>query len=270
MSAKNPSSRIARRFAALREQGRKGFVPYLTAGDPDLATTAALCRMLDAEGADVIELGVPFTDPIADGPTNQRAAQRALDRGVRPDGILSMVRDLRADGFELPIVLFTYWNPLRRLLEVGGGYGALDGIDGILVTDLPPEHASDHRAACADAGIDTIFLAAPTTPEERLPAVAAATSGFLYYVSSKGVTGARSALAEGLEADVARVKAAAGDLPVCVGFGISTRETAARVCAAADGFVVGSALGSVIEAAADAGDDVVAAARAFVKGLDPR
>lgn len=263
-------SRIAERFAQLSAQGRKAFVPYLTAGDPSLPVTGELCQMLEAEGADVIELGVPFTDPIADGPTNQRAAQRALDRGVRPDGILALVRELRADGFGLPIVLFTYWNPLRRLLEIGGGYAALHGIDGILVTDLPPEHAADHRTACAAAGIDTIFLAAPTTAPERMPEIARVTSGFLYYVSSKGVTGARATLSDDLEAGVRAVKAAAGDLPVCVGFGIGTRSVAARVCEVADGFVVGSALGNVIERASNAGEDVVEAARAFVRELDPR
>lgn len=265
-----PETRITARFAALAKAGRKAFVPYLTAGDPDLPTTGALCRMLEAEGADVIELGVPFTDPIADGPTNQRAAQRALDRGVTPDGILQLVRSLRSDGLLLPIVLFTYWNPLRRLLEIGGGYEALAGIDGILVTDLPPEHAGGHREACAAAGIDTIFLAAPTTAPERMPEIAAATSGFLYYVSSKGVTGARAELSEELEAGVRAAKAAAGALPVCVGFGIGTRDIAARVCGVADGFVVGSALGNVIERAASDGQDVVEAARAFVRELDPR
>lgn len=262
-------SRIAARFAALKEQGRAAFVPYLTAGDPDLPTTAALCRML-ADRADVIELGVPFTDPIADGPTNQRASQRALDAGVKPDHVLAVVQQLRAEGFETPIVLFTYWNPLRRLLEVGDGYGALDGVDGILVTDLPPEQADDHVTASTAAGIDTIFLAAPTSPDERLPMIARATSGFLYYVSSKGVTGAREGLAADLEEQVTRVKAAAGALPVCVGFGISTRDIAARVIEVADGFVVGSALGAVIEQAAADGEDVVAAARAFVEAIDPR
>ena len=262
-------SRIQQRFAQLRAEGRKAFVPYLTAGDPDLPTTAALCRML-ADRADVIELGVPFTDPIADGPTNQRAAQRALDAGVRPDHVLALVQQLRAEGFETPIVLFTYWNPLRRLLQVGDGYGALQGVDGILVTDLPPEQADGHVSACRAEGIDTIFLAAPTSPDDRLPLIAHHTSGFLYYVSSKGVTGARSGLADDLEEQVGRVKAAAGDLPVCVGFGISNRETAGRVCDVADGFVVGSALGSVIERTAADGGDVVAAAAAFVAELDPR
>lgn len=262
-------SRIADRFAALRAAGRRAFVPYLTAGDPDLPTTAALCRMLAAR-ADVIELGVPFTDPIADGPTNQRAAQRALDAGVRPDHVLAVVKQLRAEGFEVPIVLFTYWNPLRRLLQVGDGYDGLAGVDGILVTDLPPEQADAHVAACRAAGIDTIFLAAPTTPADRLPTLVEHTTGFLYYVSSKGVTGAREGLASDLEEQVGRVKAAAGDLPVCVGFGISNRDIAARVCDVADGFVVGSALGNVIEKTAADGGDVVAAARGFVAELDPR
>ena len=262
-------SRIADRFAALQATGRRAFVPYLTAGDPDLPTTAALCRML-ADHADVIELGVPFTDPIADGPTNQRASQRALDAGVRPDHVLAVVKQLRAEGVSTPIVLFTYWNPLRRLLEVGGGYAGLDGVDGILVTDLPPEQACEHIAACRAAGIDTIFLAAPTTPDNRLPLIVEHTTGFLYYVSSKGVTGAREGLADDLEEQVLRVKAAAGTTPVCVGFGIATAAMAARVCAVADGFVVGSALGSVIERAAAQGGDIVAAAETFVRALDPR
>ncbi len=246
---------------------RKAFVPYLTAGDPDLATTRALAHMLAAEGADVLELGVPFTDPIADGPVNQRAGQRALDRGVTPGDVLQLVRDLRADGFALPIVLFTYSNPLLRL-----GDDDLDGVSMVLVTDLPPEEASGHVARCRAAGIDTVFLAAPTTPLDRIRTLAEHSTGFLYYVSSKGVTGARRELPDDLEGQVARLRDFT-DLPIYVGFGISTRETAARVCAVADGYVVGSAIGRVIErAVADGADSagVVEAVRAFVRAIDPR
>ncbi len=261
-------SRIADRFASLSALGRSAFVPYLTAGDPDLATTEALAHMLAEEGADVLELGVPFTDPIADGPTNQRAAQRALDRGVTPGDVLDLVGRLRADGFELPIVLFTYSNPLLRILSEGG-YKRLAGVDGILVTDLPPEEAAEHCLEARRVEIDTIFLGAPTTPAARMNTIAGACTGFLYYVSSKGVTGARSELPEDLEAQVEALRRTTS-LPICVGFGISTKESADRVCQVADGFVIGSALVRTIEQAVSDGADPVEAARAFVRAVDPR
>ena len=262
-------SRITRRFEQLQATGRKAFVPYLTVGDPSLELTLDLAHMLEANGADILELGLPFTDPIADGPTNQRAAQRALDRGVRTPDLLRLVRQLREGGMELPLVLFTYSNPLLQLAQRGPLGEQLDGIDGILVTDLPPEEAGEHIQACRSNRIDTIFLAAPTTPTARLAGLSAATSGFLYYVSSKGVTGARSSLPPDLEGQVARVRGHCRQ-PVCVGFGISTREAAARVCAVADGYVVGSALGATIEAARARGEDPVEAARRFVTEIDPR
>jgi len=261
----NPASRIAERFARLRDRGKKAFVPYLTAGDPDLETTLALARMLEREGADILELGVPFTDPIADGPVNQRAAQRALDRGVTPGDVLEAIGELRRTGFELPIVLFTYSNPLLRLQA----RGPLEGVDGILVTDLPPEEAGNHLSRCRAAGIDTIFLAAPTTPENRIPLLAESSTGFLYVVSSKGVTGARTALPQDLEAQVNRLRPHSS-LPLCVGFGISSRDSAARVCSVADGYVVGSALGAVIEAAVGEGSDPLPVAQQFVRSIDPR
>lgn len=259
-------SRIAERFARLA--GRRAFVPYLTAGDPSIEVTRQLAHMLEAEGADLLELGVPFTDPIADGPVNQRASQRALDAGVTPGDVLDLVTTLRAEGFELPIVLFTYSNPLLRILE-GGGYARLEGVDGLLVTDLPPEEAVDHIAAARAVGVDTVFLTAPTTPPSRRAALAAASSGFLYCVSSKGVTGARTALPDDLEGQIQAIKAHT-DLPVCVGFGISSRESAARVCEVADGYVIGSALVSTVEQAVAEGADPVAALRAFVRAVDPR
>ncbi|MCP4873763.1 MAG: tryptophan synthase subunit alpha [Proteobacteria bacterium] len=240
----------------------KAFVPYLTAGYPSIEVTRALAHMLADEGADVLELGVPFTDPIADGAINQRAGQRALDAGVTPGDVLQLVKDLRADGFALPIVLFTYSNPLLQLEPLGG-------VSMVLVTDLPPEEAGDHIARCRAAGIDTVFLAAPTTPLERIATIAEHTTGFLYYVSSKGVTGARSELPADLEGQIERLRQFT-DLPIYVGFGISTKETAARVCAVADGYVVGSAIGRVIEEAVEADADPVEAARAFVRSIDPR
>jgi len=240
----------------------KAFIPYLTAGDPSLDATKALAHMLQAEGADVLELGVPFTDPIADGVVNQRAAQRALDRGVTPGDVLRIARELKSEGLSIPIVLFTYANPLLRL-------ESLDGVDMVLVTDLPPEEADEHVARCREQGVDTVFLAAPTTPLDRISTIAERSTGFLYYVSSKGVTGARSELPTDLEGQVEALREHA-TVPIYVGFGISTRETAARVCAVADGYVVGSALGRVIEQAAADGDDVIEAARAFVRSIDPR
>jgi tryptophan synthase alpha chain len=259
-------SRIAERFAWLAAQGRKAFVPYLTAGDPSLELTEQLCWMLAEEGADVVELGVPFTDPIADGPTNQRAAQRALNRGVTPGDVIALAQRLKAADFPLPLVLFTYANPLEQLPDRAAAFAA---VDGILVTDLPPEEAGPHIAECRAAGVDPIFLAAPTTPTARLTTLGLSGSGFLYYVSSKGVTGARSELPADLEGQVAKVKDHV-PLPVCVGFGISTAAIAERVCSVADGFVVGSALGAVIERTAAEGGDVVAAARQFVRAVDPR
>jgi tryptophan synthase alpha chain len=262
-------SRITTRFERLRAQGRKGFVPYITAGSPDIPFTLALARMLERRGADILELGLPHTDPIADGPTNQRAAQQALDTGMTPQHLLEAVHELRRTGFSLPIVLFTYTNPLRSLMARPEGMKGLEGIDGILVTDLPPEEAGEHIERCRAAAIDTIFLAAPTTETTRLEAITAASRGFLYYVSSKGVTGARSDLPDDLEAQVGRLRLAT-DLPICVGFGIGNRDIAARVCSVADGFVVGSALGKTIEDARAEGSDPLAAAEHFIEKLDPR
>jgi len=262
-------SRISERFDLLRRDNRKAFVPYITGGAPDIEMTISLAQMLERRGADVLELGLPHTDPIADGPTNQRAAQQALEDGMTPQHLLDAVGELRRTGFSLPIVLFTYSNPLRSLLARSEGAAALEGIDGILVTDLPPEEAHNHITSCRAAGIDTIFLAAPTTPTDRIPVIAEASRGFLYYVSSKGVTGARTGLPQDLEAQVGRIRKAT-NLPICVGFGIANQATAARVCAVADGYVVGSALGRVVEEARAEGSDALEAAERFVCSIDPR
>ena len=264
-----PATRIRERFSELRAAGRKAFVPYLTVGDPSLSLSRDLAFMLEDSGADVLELGLPFTDPIADGPINQRAAQRALERGVRTEHLIELVADLRSGGFSLPIVLFTYCNPLLQLANSGPLADSLRGIDGILVTDLPPEEAGDHISMCEQAELDTIFLAAPTSPEQRIARLAEDTSGFLYYVSSKGVTGARATLPQGLEAQIEMLRRHC-DLPICVGFGISTKASAQRVCEVADGYVIGSALGAVIESAQATGSNPIAAAREFVLSVDPR
>ncbi len=260
-------SRIAQGFDRLRKEGRPAFVPYLCAGDPGLETTYALARMLEEEGADLLELGVPHTDPVSDGPTNQRGAERALASGVRPIDVLDLAQRLQAEGCILPVVLFTYANPLLALLAQRPM--PWPGIDGILVTDLPPEEAGEHIARCRQHGVDTIFLCSPTTPSERIPRIASASSGFLYVVSRKGVTGSQQTLPEELGARLSQIRSHC-NLPLCVGFGISNRALAARVASEADGFVVGSALMAQVEEAQAAGEDPVQAARSFVQALDPR
>ncbi len=255
-------SRLRACFRSCAAQGRAAFVPYLVVGDPDLQTTASLIRMLVTEGADIIELGVPFSDPVADGPVNQRASERALRQGVRPRDVVALARGLREEGIEVPFVLFSYLNPLLSLPLPGPE----DGIDGILCVDLPPEEADEHVAACIRRGVDTIFLTAPTTTESRLRTLDARATGFVYHVSSLGVTGVRTTLSEDLEAQVERVREAVG-VPVVVGFGIGDRNTAERVRQVADGWVVGSALVATIEDAVTSGRDPIDAARRFVRSL---
>ena len=227
-------SRIERRFAKLRDEGRRAFVAYVMAGDPDAATATEIVRGLPGAGVDVIELGLPFTDPMADGPTIQLAGQRALDGGMTLQGTLDTVRALRADDDETPVVLMGYYNPIfARLREAG--------VDGLIVVDLPPEEDAELCLPALEAGIDFIRLATPTTDDARLPAVLRNTSGFVYYVSITGITGAGAASAEAVAPEVARLKAAT-DLPVIVGFGIKTPEAARDIAATADGCVVGSAI----------------------------
>ena len=240
--------RIAAAFSKAAAAGRAAFIPYITAGDPSLEWTARHLDLLAGAGADVVELGVPFSDPVADGPVNQRAAERALAAGTSLGGVLDMVAARRAAGFALPVVAFTYANPAAAMgWEAFARRAAAAGVDGVLLVDVPVEESSEPRAACAAAGLATVFLAAPTTTDGRLAAAAAASSGFLYYVSRLGVTGASAGLDAGLDANLARVKRAAGALPVAVGFGVSTPEQAAAVARAADGVVVGSALVRLLE-----------------------
>ncbi len=239
-------SRLRERLQALRRTGRKGFIPYLMAGDPDLETTARLIRALEAAGADVLELGVPFSDPIADGPILQRAAERALRRGTRLRDCLDIVADVRRHS-EIPIVLFSYLNPLLQFgLERLAREMAVVGIDGVLTTDLVPEEAEEFRQVMRAQGIETIFLVAPTSTDERIAEIARSASGFIYVVSRTGVTGTREQLSETMRPTVERVRRHT-DLPIAVGFGISRPEHVREIWHYADAAVVGSALVQEIE-----------------------
>ena len=238
-------SRLQGAFARLREEKRPGLVTYVTAGDPDLDRTAGVLKALDRGGADVLEVGVPFSDPLADGPVIQRATERALASGTTLSGVLDLVGSIRAD-IRAPIVIFSYANPILRLGSERFADRARDaGIDGVLVLDLPIEEADDFRGMLAARGIDTILLLSPTTSDDRLRKAAALGSGFLYAISRLGVTGARDALADGARDMVARIRAVS-DLPVALGFGISKPDHVREVGRWADAAVVGSALVDVI------------------------
>ncbi len=258
-------TRLEERFAALRERGERALIPFVTAGDPDLATTAAIVPALVEAGADAVEIGVPFSDPLAEGPTIQRASERALRSGTTLRRVLELVKGLRP-VVDVPIVLMGYANNFLAMGDEGFADAAASvGVDGIIVVDLPPEEGEGFYEAARSRGIDPILLAAPTTSPARLEQLARQTRGFLYYVSLTGVTGARNELAAGVEDSVRAIRKVA-DVPVCVGFGVSTPEHAARVGAFADGVVVGSALVDRIEAAPDRTAAVEAAA-AFVAEL---
>lgn len=233
--------RIAQAFDRARSEKRACFVAYLCAGDPDLETSVAACRAVIENGVDVLELGVPFSDPLADGLTNQLAAQRALESGMTGERVLELVRRIR--GFsQVPIVFYTYYNLVFANGVDNYVRSAKEaGVDGLLTLDLPPEEAAEVQAACAKHGLKTVFIVAPTTPDSRLPKIAAAATGFIYYVSREGVTGVRDQVAGNIPEAMARIKGCT-QLPVVVGFGISTREHAAQVARHADGVVVGSAL----------------------------
>ncbi|MCC5839962.1 MAG: tryptophan synthase subunit alpha [Opitutales bacterium] len=251
--------RIAETFLAAKAKGRALFVAYICGGDPSPEASLDVARALFANGTDLLEIGVPFSDPLADGLTNQLAAQRALEAGMTQEKVFALVRALRAET-EKPIIFYTYYNLVysqgvdayvRRAKEAG--------VDGILTLDLPPEEAGEMMEACARHGLKTVFIVAPTTPPERLPIIAGAATGFIYYVSQEGVTGVRESLAVDLEEAVGRIREAT-DLPVVVGFGISKPAQVETVGRLADGVVVGSALVNCIAARAD---DPAAAVRAI-------
>lgn len=235
-------TRIDTRFAQLSQTGKKAFVAYIMAGDPDVETAIEVMKGLPAAGVDVIELGLPFTDPMADGPTIQLAGQRALDHGMNLDQTLDMVRAFRKDDNETPIVLMGYYNPIySRGVDVFLKDANEAGIDGLIIVDLPPEEDDELCIPAQKAGLNFIRLATPTTDDARLPKVLQNTSGFVYYVSVTGITGAAAAQSADVAPEVARIKAKT-DLPVIVGFGIRTPEAAQEIASIADGCVVGSAI----------------------------
>src|SRR4051812_49257226 len=239
-------TRIADRMSGLRMKGHKAFIAFITAGDPSLDTTVEAALAFDDAGVDILELGVPFSDPLADGPVIQRASDRALRAGTRLADVLDVVRRIRARS-DLPLLLFSYFNPLLRYgLEALTRDGAAAGVDGVLVTDLPPEEAEGWIAVARGAGIDTVFLAAPTSPDERLRRGAAASRGFVYAVSRTGVTGERDVISEEAGPLVRRIKALTRE-PVVLGFGLSTPEQVKAAAEVADGVVVGSALVRFLE-----------------------
>ena len=235
-------TRIDRKFAALKQAGKKAFVTYVMAGDPDYATSLEIVKGLPAAGADIIELGLPFTDPMADGPTIQLAGQRALEAGMTLEKTLQMARDFRAGDDETPIVMMGYYNPIfSRGVDKFLKDAKDAGIDGLIIVDLPPEEDDELCIPAQKAGLNFIRLATPTTDDQRLPKVMQNTSGFVYYVSITGITGAAEAQSGDVAPEVARIKAVS-DLPVVVGFGIKTPEAAQSIASVADGAVVGSAI----------------------------
>jgi len=246
--------RLADTFTRLKARGNgPGLVTYITAGDPDLPRTEGILRALDRAGADVLEVGVPFSDPLADGPVIQRATERALASGTTLSGVLQLVARLRAE-LRAPIVIFSYANPILRLgAERFADEAKAAGVDGVLVLDLPIEEAAEFRALLSDRGIDTILLLSPTTTDDRLRRAAALGSGFLYAISRLGVTGARDAIADGAEDIVRRIRTVS-PLPIALGFGISKPEHVREVGRWADAAVVGSALVSVIAEAGASAD----------------
>ena len=256
------TTRIDAKFADLAAQGRKAFVSYVMAGDPDYDRSLEIVRGLPAAGVDIIELGLPFTDPMADGPTIQLAGQRALEAGMTLERTLEMARSFREQDDTTPIVLMGYYNPIysrgvdRFLVDAKAA-----GIDGLIVVDLPPEEDSELCIPAQAAGLNFIRLATPTTDAKRLPRVLQNTSGFVYYVSINGITGSAEAEATNVGPEVARIKAST-DLPIIVGFGINTAEKSRAIASVADGAVVGSAIVSRI-AAGDSTADILA----FVKSL---
>ncbi len=258
-------NRIVSRFAHLKRYGRKGFIVYIGAGDPNLEATRRLALAFDRAGVDVLELGVPFSDPLADGLVNQLAAQRGLASGTTPPKVLATVAAIRRES-AIPIVLYIYFNLIHRVgLERFIQDAAQAGVDGLLVLDLPPEESDNYEALMRQAGLCQIYLIAPTTPEDRMATIAKRGAGFIYYVSREGVTGMQSQVAANLAEQVAKIRAHTA-LPVAVGFGISNPEQARLVARVADACVVGSAVVNQI-AEHGASPDLTDRVSQFVKSL---
>jgi tryptophan synthase alpha chain len=234
-------NRIEARFARLKKDGQKGFIVYIGAGDPNLEMTRRLALVFDNIGVDILELGVPFSDPLADGLVNQLAAQRGLESGTTPDKVLRTVAAIRRES-QIPIVLYIYFNLIHRHgLEKFVRDAADAGVDGLLALDLPPEESGNYEAVMAKAGLSAIYLVAPTTPESRIELIVRRGSGFIYYVSREGVTGMQKSVSETIGEMTAKIRAHT-KLPIAVGFGISTPEQARQVAQSADAVVVGSAV----------------------------
>lgn len=260
-------SRIEARFAALKAQDRAAFVAYVMAGDPDRATSLEILKGLPAAGADLIELGFPFSDPMAEGPPIQKAAQRALKDGMTLKGVLDLAAEFRQGDDATPLIMMGYLNPLVTWgFETFAQAAAQAGIDGLIIVDCPPEEADPLADALDAADISLIRLATPTTDDKRLPVVLRRTSGFVYYVSVTGVTGAKEADAEAVRPAVARIRAASG-LPVAVGFGIRTPERAGAIAQVADAAVVGSALVDEVAEALAMNEDVTGRVLSKVRAL---
>lgn len=258
-------SRIEKKFNKLKEANQKALIPFITAGDPDLDTTKRLVIEMEKAGADIIELGVPFSDPIADGPAIQKASYRSLKARTTLKKIIGLVKELRRTT-EIPLVLMTYYNPVFKYGISGFVRDATDaGVDGIIVPDLPPEEGEGIIEEGKRHGLNTIFLLAPTSTKERIKLAASVSTGFIYYVSLTGVTGARESLPETVEASVNKIRKAT-DKPIAVGFGISTAEQAKRIASFADGVIVGSAIVNVIEKNLGK-PDLIEAVSDFVKTL---
>ena len=258
-------NRIEERFAQLRRERKKGFIVYIGAGDPNLAATRELALAFDKAGVDILELGVPFSDPLADGVVNQLAAQRGLESGTTPPKLLKTVAAIRRQS-QIPIVLYIYFNLIHRVgLKKFIAAAAKAGVDGLLVLDLPPEESDNYETLMKKAGLCHIYLVAPTTPEDRMELIVKRGSGFIYYISREGVTGMQTKVASNLASQVAKIRAHT-DLPIAVGFGISNPAQAKAVAAASDGCVVGSA---VVNQIAENGKskDLIKRVGKFVKSL---
>ena len=258
-------NRIVEKFAQLKSAGKKGLVVYIGAGDPHLQATHDLALAFDKAGVDILELGVPFSDPLADGLVNQLAAQRGLESGTTPPKLLATIKNIRKDS-QIPIVLYIYFNLIHKVgLEKFITDAAQAGVDGLLVLDLPPEESENYEALMKQAGLCHIYLVAPTTPEDRMEIIVKRGSGFIYYISREGVTGMQTRVAANLASQVAKIRAHTS-LPVAVGFGISNPAQARAVAAEADGCVVGSA---IVNQIAEHGQspELVAKVSAFVKSL---
>ena len=258
-------NRIGQRFNRLKEQGKKGFIVYIGAGDPDLKATHDLALVFDEIGVDVLEIGVPFSDPLADGMVNQLAAQRGLESGTTPPKVLETVAEIRKRS-QLPIVLYIYFNLLHRCgVEKFISDAARAGVDGLMVLDLPPEESENYEQLMEQYGLATIYLVAPTTPEDRIPKIVRRGTGFIYYVSREGVTGMQSTLAQNIGEMTAKIRKYTS-LPIAVGFGISNPDQARTVASHSEAIVVGSAIVNQI-AAKGKNSEMVATVRDFTKSM---